>query len=195
MASVLGTFGQFDRDADNWDCYCERFELFAAANEINSADKRRALFLSVCGAGIYELIRSLVAPSKPTEKTLQELIQLVKDHLMPRPSIIVQRFHFNARNQNETETVSQYVAELRRLAEHCDFDATLETMLRDRLVCGLRDTKTQRRLLTESQLTFTKALEIAQAQELAEKSVKDLKPDAAILDPVHTLNSAPTNAK
>ena len=99
----------------------------------------------------------------------------MKDHLTPRPSSIVQRFHFNARSQSENESVSQYVAELRKLAETCEFDASQENMLRDRLVCGLRDPKTQRRLLAESQLTFGKAFEIAQAAELAEKSVKDLQ--------------------
>ena len=84
-------------------------------------------------------------------------------------------FHFNARSQSENESVSQYVAELRKLAETCEFDASLENMLRDRLICGLRDPKTQRRLLAESQLTFGKAFNIAQAAELAEKSVKDLQ--------------------
>ena len=173
-----GAIGQFDRDVDEWDSYCERFRLYATANDITAAEKLRAVFLSVCGAPTYELIRSLVAPNKPTEKTLEELTKLVKDHLTPRPSSIVQRFHFNARVQNENESVSQYVAELRKLAETCEFDASLENMLRDRLVCGLRDPKTQRRLLAESQLTFGKAFELAQAAELAEKSVKDLQGQA-----------------
>ena len=173
--TLHGVIGQFDRDADAWDSYCEHFDLYSSANDINAPEKRRAVFLSVCGASTYELIRSLVAPDKPTDKTLVELTKLVKDHLTPRPSSIVQRFHFNARTQSENESVSQYVAELRKLAETCEFDASLENMLRDRLVCGLRDPKTQRRLLAESQLTFGKAFEIAQASELAEKSVKDLQ--------------------
>ena len=33
-------------------------------------------------------------------------------------------------------SVSQFVAELRKLSEHCDFVNSLEDMLRDRLVCG-----------------------------------------------------------
>ena len=44
----------------------------------------------------------------------------------------------------------------------------LEDLLRDHLVCGLRDDRAQRRLLAESKLTFAKAFEIAQASELAE---------------------------
>ena len=50
--------------------------------------------------------------------------------------------------------MSQFVAELRRLSEHCDFKATLDDMLRDRIVCGVRNSSVQRRLLAESGLTL-----------------------------------------
>ena len=47
-------------------------------------------------------------------------------------------------------------------------------MLRDRLVCGVNHAGIQKRLLTEKDLTFTKALDIAQALQAAEKGTKDL---------------------
>eukprot|EP00731_Ephydatia_muelleri_P019570 Em0012g395a len=48
-------------------------------------------------------------------------------------------------------------------------------MLRDRLVCGLRNQKLQQRLLAESNLTFTKAFGLAQTAELSEQNAKDLQ--------------------
>ena len=48
-------------------------------------------------------------------------------------------------------------------------------MLRDRLVCGVRDPQLQKRLLAERQLTFSKALELAQAFESAESSSRDIQ--------------------
>ena len=63
---------------------------------------------------------------------------------------------------------------LRSLAEHCNFENTLEVMLRDRLVCGINDPNTQRRLLSEVSLTFQKAFEIEIAQGL-ESAVQNLK--------------------
>ena len=51
----------------------------------------------------------------------------------------------------------------------------LHDMLRDRLVCGLRDMKLQRRLLAEPSLTFKKAFELTQAAEVAERSTKELQ--------------------
>ncbi|GFR94635.1 polyprotein, partial [Elysia marginata] len=47
-------------------------------------------------------------------------------------------------------------------------------MLRDRLVCGINDRRIQHRLLSEGTLTFSKALEIAQAMETAAGNVQDL---------------------
>ena len=47
-------------------------------------------------------------------------------------------------------------------------------MLRDRLVCRINNYRIQRRLLAEKDLTFVKALDIATALELAEKSAADL---------------------
>lgn len=48
-------------------------------------------------------------------------------------------------------------------------------MLRDRLVCGVNDDRMQRRLLSEVDLTFDKAMKLCQAMESASKDVRDLQ--------------------
>ena len=87
----------------------------------------------------------------------------------------MQRFNFNMRSQQEGESVSAFVAGLRRLSEHCKFEETLDDMLRDRLVCRVRDKRLQQRLLAEPDLTFKKAMELCQAIEAAERNAKDLQ--------------------
>ena len=47
-------------------------------------------------------------------------------------------------------------------------------MLRDRLVCGMRDRRLQQHPLAETDLTFQKALDISQAIEAAERTARDL---------------------
>ena len=75
-------------------------------------------------------------------------------------------FKLDSRRQQVDKSISTYLVELRRIAEHCDFKDTLDEMLRDRLVCGIADTREQHRLLAEHKLTFRKTLDIAQAMEL-----------------------------
>ena len=170
-----GTLGEFDSSREDWTSYSERLEQYFHANDVDSPEKQRAILLSVCGASTYQLIWDLVAPAKPTSKSFDELVKLVKDHHQPPPSFIVQRFNFNMRSQQEGESVSTFVAGLRRLSEHCKFEETLDDMLRDRLVCGVRDKRLQQRLLTKPDLTFKKAMELCQAIEAAERNAKDLQ--------------------
>ena len=68
-----------------------------------------------------------------------------------------------------------YVAELKRLSEHCEFAATLNDMLCDRLVCGINDSRIQHRLLAELDLNYKKAYELSLALEAADKSAQDLQ--------------------
>ena len=62
----------------------------------------------------------------------------------------------------------------------------LEESLRDRFVCGLHTEGTRKRLLIESNLTFAKALEIAQSLETAAKDAQQFKEQAGA---VHTVTS------
>ena len=188
--AVHGNLGVFDRDLEDWASYCERMEQYFIANGISNADRKRAILLSVCGPATFKLIRSLIAPDKPSDKSFEQIVKAVSDHLCPKPSSILQRFYFNSCVQKESESIAQFVAELRRLAVHCEFEGTLEIMLRDRLVCGVRDPQLQKRLLAERQLTFSKALELAQAFESAESSSRDIQAvrSPSVPLPVHSVD-------
>lgn len=68
-----------------------------------------------------------------------------------------------------------YLAALRHLARHCEFEDWLDRLLCDRLVCGLRDETLQRRLLAEPELTLTKAVQMARAAEEAAVKTEELR--------------------
>ena len=91
MAAKHGTVGEFHSDQEGWVSYTERLEQYFIVNSISAeVDKRRAILLSSCGALTYQLIRNLVVPGKPTDKTFAEIVTLMRDHHQPRPSTIVQ---------------------------------------------------------------------------------------------------------
>ena len=175
MAAVFGQVNPFDGEKEEWPQYVERLDCFFVANGITEAVKKRAILLTVVGPATYKLLRNLVAPAKPDEKTYKELVEVVKEHQNPKPAEIVQRFKFNSRARQPGESVSTFVSQLRSLAEFCNYGALLDNMLRDRLVCGVNDSHIQRRLLSERNLTFAKALELAQGLETASKNVQTLQ--------------------
>ena len=89
----------------------------------------------------------------------------------------MQRFRFNCRSRKPGESIAAYVAELRRIAQQCNFGATLDKMLRDHLVHGVNDDSIRRKLLQEkdANLTFTRALSIALGAETADHNLREMK--------------------
>lgn len=137
--ATIGHIEEFDPSfPERWDAYEARLNFYLEANDIADATRKRAVFLSVCGAATFDLVQSLLAPATPETKPFNQILAVLKEHLAPQPSEIVRRNAFYRRNQGPEESVALFIAELRRLAQKCNFP-NLEEMLRDRLVCGRKD--------------------------------------------------------
>ena len=150
----------------NWK---DRLGMYFLANSVTEAERKKAVFLTVCGAEMYQLISSLVSPSLPINKTYDEMVTILLNHLNPKPNIIVERYKFNGRMRKSGESVASYIAELRRLSHTCDYHDTANDMIRDRLVFGIGDIGIQRKLLGELGLTLEKATTIAVGMETASR--------------------------
>ena len=119
-------------------------EYFFEANNIYSVEKRRTVFLSVIGSAMYKILRNLLSPVKPGDKLYNHVVDALTKHFKLAPSEIVEQFKFHSRSCRQGESVATFVAELRSLAEFCNFKDTLEVMLRDRIICGINDDTIQK---------------------------------------------------
>lgn len=133
-----------------------------AANDV-AEDKRVLIFLSSVGGKTYSLLWDLLAPNKPSAKSLDALFTALKTHYEPQPLVIAERFYFHKRNQAVNESIADYMAALCQLATHCVFANFLDDALRDCLVWGLCSTMIQKWLLSERNLTLMTALRLAQS--------------------------------
>ena len=89
--AMFGKIKEFDTGHEDWLQYVERLEVFFYVNGIGEdADKKRAVPLTIIGAATYKLLRGLLYPSKPGEKSYKELIRILLAHFNPTPSCIVQ---------------------------------------------------------------------------------------------------------
>lgn len=122
-------------------------------------------------------------------------------YFKPTSSEIVEHFKFHSRVQRTGESIANYmyIAELQSLSEYCNFSTTLNEMLRDQLVCGVNDGAIQKLLLSQMDLTYERAMEIALSAETAAQSMQELgsTPESApsghqILQEVSTLSASPT---
>ena len=77
----------------------------------------------------------------------------------------MERYKFNKRAQGETESVGQYITELRLLAKNCRFGDLQDELIRDRIICGINSERLQARLLREEALTLEKATSLCKADQ------------------------------
>jgi hypothetical protein len=167
----IGQIEEFNPDTDKWDIYIERINTFFEANEIEDDSKKRAIFLTSFGVRGYTVLRNLCTPKKPAEEAWADIQKKLWTHFSPKTNPIVERRDFYKRDRVDGERVAAYLAQLRALADKCEFGDFLTTALRDRLVTGINDERMMRRLLQEpfKDLTLDRALEICTAMETAVK--------------------------
>jgi hypothetical protein len=189
--ATIGNIEPFNQDTDDWSHYAERLQFFFEANDIEEDSKKRASLLTIAGADTFKTIRSLLAPSKPSEKTYDEIVQALTNHFSPKRSQVLCRSKFYQCEKKPEDSVSTYLSELRTLASDCYFGDKLDEMIRDRLVCGLNDPVIQKRLLTEGDgLTLERAITLAQALESAVKDAQALQVHVPV-GPQHVFNVTP----
>ena len=173
--SNFGNIGEFRAEEEQFSSYTERIEAYFIANDIKEEAKKKSIFITSIGPKTYKLLRDLILPKKPMNESLEKILQILSKHFEPKPCEIVERFRFNSCNRKEEQSTADYVAELRRLSEFCNYGDKLDEHLRDRLVCGIKDNRIQRRLLSESDLTLQRAIEICIGVEVAEKNMVTLE--------------------
>ena len=128
--TTIGHIESYSPDNELFSSYLERVEQFFIANDIK-AERKKATFLSLIGSQAYSLLKNLVSPTIPKDKSYAELVVALKKHYEPKPLVIAERFHFHRRAQASGESINDYMAELRRLSTHCKFGAFLDEFGRD----------------------------------------------------------------
>lgn len=168
---IIGKLPEFDKSKETWTCYAERLDLYFSANKVDNAERKRSILLTACGADAYKTLRNLIQPEKLIDKSYTQLVALLEKHYHPAPSTFISRYKFHTRTRQAGESIGVYVAHLKEIGQHCSFGDDLNNSVRDRLVIGVNDTRIQRRLLQETDLTFEKAFDIAQSMELSNQEL------------------------
>jgi hypothetical protein len=90
----------------------------------------------------------------------------------------LERHNFNARDQQDGETFDDFSTDVKILSKNCNFCQDCHnSLVRDRIVAGIRDDSLRKKLLAEPKLTLKKAEDICRANETAQIGIETLKED------------------
>lgn len=87
---TFGQLSEFDPEAEI-SAYIERAELFFEG----TGSRRPSKWLSAIGRKTSALLRNLLAPALPKQKTLKEIETVLKGHFEPAPLVIAEWFQFH----------------------------------------------------------------------------------------------------
>lgn len=159
---IAMNFGSFDNyvAGDDFEVYEERMLQHFLLHDIPEG-RKVAFLLTHLGMDTYAILKKLLQPVNPSTKTYAELVAALKKHFRPDVNKVSERYRFHQADQKAGQIVSEYVVELKALAEKCEFGDFLTEALRDRFVFGIYDSRLRTHLLKQKNITFEKAVDEA----------------------------------
>lgn len=176
-SSAVGHLTPFEEKVETISTFLLRVKHYIKANKV-AEDLKVSVLLSVLGPKIVSVLEDLLAPEEVDSKSYDVLVETLRGHYKPCTLTIVERYKFNSRVQQPTESISDYVVTLKHMASTCNFGAFLKDALRDRLVSGIRDDVIRQRLLTD-ELNFEDSLRKALTLEEAIRQKATFGPSQA----------------
>ena len=139
FGNKMATFGKISRyfvEIEEWTQYVKCLALIA--NKVTEEEMKQATLF-------FKLLRNLSTPEKLGDKPSVNLVKVLTDYFSPKPFKIVQRTRFYSRSNKSGGSIVTFVAQLQVSAEHCNFNQSLDDMIRDRVVCGVNNDAIQKR--------------------------------------------------
>jgi len=113
-----------------------------------------ATIQSILGTKARRVLKTLPnVPANIKERTVAGILTALETYCVPRKNTTYERYVFRMTTQ-EDRTIDVFVTDLRRRAEHCDFGALKDSLIRDQIVVGISDPKLRERLLRETDLSL-----------------------------------------
>ena len=167
--------------SENWRYFKQRWHNYAVITNLSnqSHSYQVALLLHVLGEQALKIYNGFTFDSTEANRTVDEILQKFDDFAIGDVNETYERYVFHSRYQSEGESFESFLSVLRTLIRSCRYcDNCLESVLRDRIVLGIRDTTTQQLLLRERGLTLAKTIDICKTAEAATTQSKAYRAEA-----------------
>lgn len=100
-----------------------------------------------------------------------------KTYFTPQANITYERYLFNRIVQQEGETFDEFLTKIRTQSAKCDYGVIHDSLLRDKIVIGIRSENVREQLLADGDSTLDRVTTKCRAAELASKQITELKSD------------------
>ena len=171
MANKITAPEMFDfKKPDEWEKWICRFGRYWMACDLNkkSEEVQVNTLLYAMGDATDDVMTTFMFGDEGDRLKYDKVKEKFDQCFLVRRNVIYERAKFNQRTQAD-ETAEEFITSLHCLAEHCNFGALKEEMIRDRIVVGVKDATLSEKMQLESTLTLEKAVKMARESESVKK--------------------------
>ena len=153
--------------AADWERFRSEWQNYEVAADLTDvpAKKRAAVFLACIGTAAYSVFRTFKFEREDDKADVDSIIDAFQKHCIGEANVTYERFVFHQRVQQSGEIFDDFLADLRKMARTCEFAQLEDSLIRDRIVIGIRDEPTRRRLLQVKKLSLGDAIDACRASE------------------------------
>ena len=163
---------------EDWKKWIDRFRCYSIASDLVSkpATVQINTLIYAMGGNANETLESFhVSTTNKEEWTFEKIVERFNRHFVGRTNTIFERARFNRRVQRENEPVIDFIDDLYKLAQTCQFGELTNELIRDRIVVGIRNNDLSRKLMQDENLDLNKAVKQAKASEMIKEHQEILK--------------------
>ncbi|KAL4706285.1 hypothetical protein ACJJTC_017452 [Scirpophaga incertulas] len=122
----------------DWAVWINRFKRYLQlSGQAEASNDDRINCLIYCMGGKAE---EILLQFKKTDE-YEVIVENFNNYFNPKKNVVFERFKFNSRKQNEDERVDDFITNLYKLSETCEYGDLTEELIRDRIVIELKEKK------------------------------------------------------
>ena len=161
--------------AENWQKFKQRFDLYSVASGLKekSEDVQASALLHMVGEDALEVYNTFEFTTAADKMKVKPICEKFQEYCNPRKNVTFERYKFSTHVQG-SKGIELYITELKTLSQSCEFSTLCDSLIRDRIVYGITSSRLRERLLRETDLSLTKAIDICRATEVSKSQAQQL---------------------
>ncbi len=160
--------------ATDWERFkCEWINYEVATDLVDASEKKRAaVLLASIGSAAYSVFRTFKFEDESHKAQVDKIMEAFDKHCIGETNVTYERYLFHQRVQQPGEVFDDFLADLRKMAARCELMTLEDSLVRDRVVIGIRDDATRRKLLQVKKLSLAEAIESCKASEATSRRLQ-----------------------
>ena len=175
MPSPLNLSDQLHQ-GENWKSFRREWKFYELAAGIHkkSQEVRVASLLNVIGKEGMDMYETFQWNVESDALKIDKVLKKFEERCVPARNETYERYVFFKREQLPSESLDSYITALMKLSESCGCGTLRESLVRDRLILGVKDDKVREKLLGKRALDLDKAIETIKASQVTHSRATEI---------------------